>query len=704
MSLLAPLFLLGALAVGLPIVFHLIRRSSRDKVEFGSLMFLQPSPPRLTRRSRLEHLILLLLRCVVICLLALAFARPFFQKPVLANSPPDNGRKIIVLVDTSASMRREGVWAAALDKAGEVLRKTSPADPVAVFTFDTQTHQVVSFEQWSQMNPAERATLAGGQLAQIKPGWFGTHLGAALLAAAETFTDADKQARNLGPQRIVLISDLQEGSRLDGLQGYDWPRGTDVQIERIAPRRPTNAGLQWVADTADSSKTASDAPARVRVINSANAQREQFQLHWEGVPSALPLDIYVPPGQSRIIEAPKLPTNTAGEQLVLTGDDDPFDNTVFLLRPKAEQISVLYSGDEAETNTTQPLFYLKRAFQQTKQEDVKIIAHAGSAPFESADLAKARLFIATGPLGDERIASARTFLTNGGTLLFVARNGATVESLGRLVGVEGLTADEVTATNYAMLGLVDFGHPLFAPFSDPRYNDFTKIHFWKYRRLDAARFADGRILARFDSGDPALIEVPKGKGRLLILFSGWRPADSQLALSSKFVPLLYSILDLAGGIHAPVAQFQVGQSVDLAQFGVVPGDSRELITIQKPDGNKVTLATSETKFAQTDQPGIYTVGSTQPLGRFAVNLDPAESRTAPLPFDQLERLGIPLKPREVEWAKQAERKQQLHAAELENQQKLWRWLTLAAVVVLLGETWLAGWLTRRVLGKAEVAT
>ena len=54
MSFLAPLFLLGGLAVALPIAFHLIRRSSREQMPFSSLMFLQPTPPRVTKRSRLE--------------------------------------------------------------------------------------------------------------------------------------------------------------------------------------------------------------------------------------------------------------------------------------------------------------------------------------------------------------------------------------------------------------------------------------------------------------------------------------------------------------------------------------------------------------------------------------------------------------------------------------------------------------------------
>ena len=61
MSFLAPLYVLGLAAVAAPIVFHLIRRSPRGEVPFSSLMFLSPTPPRLTRRSRLDHWLLLLL-------------------------------------------------------------------------------------------------------------------------------------------------------------------------------------------------------------------------------------------------------------------------------------------------------------------------------------------------------------------------------------------------------------------------------------------------------------------------------------------------------------------------------------------------------------------------------------------------------------------------------------------------------------------
>jgi hypothetical protein len=117
--------------------------------------------------------------------------------------------------------------------------------------------------------------------------------------------------------------------------------------------------------------------------------------------------------------------------------------------------------------------------------------------------------------------------------------------------------------------------------------------------------------------------------------------------------------------------------------------------VRKPDGTETRIAAGE-PFSGADLPGIYTVSAGQSTQRFAVNLDASESRTAPLPLEELERLRLPLKGPQPETVKLEEKKRlRLQAAELEQRQKLWRWLIVAALVVLVTETWLAGWLTHR---------
>ena len=117
MSLLTPLYMLGFLGLSLPVLLHLIRRRPRGQYAFSSLMFLSPSPPRLTRKSRLDQILLLLLRAAALALLALAFARPFLREADRLGLGDTVHRKVAILVDTSASMRRGEMWDQTLKQA-----------------------------------------------------------------------------------------------------------------------------------------------------------------------------------------------------------------------------------------------------------------------------------------------------------------------------------------------------------------------------------------------------------------------------------------------------------------------------------------------------------------------------------------------------------------------------------------------------------
>ena len=79
-------------------------------------MFLAPSPPRLTRRSRLDQILLLLLRLAALALLAMAFARPFLRESAILSLSDLPRRRVAILVDVSASMRRGDLLQAAVQQ------------------------------------------------------------------------------------------------------------------------------------------------------------------------------------------------------------------------------------------------------------------------------------------------------------------------------------------------------------------------------------------------------------------------------------------------------------------------------------------------------------------------------------------------------------------------------------------------------------
>ena len=675
MNFLSPLFLLGAVAVAGPIIFHLIRRTTREVKPFSSLMFLQPTPPRVTSRSRLENLWLLLLRCLVLLALTLGFARPFFRESNAKTADAGGqARRLAILVDTSASMRRETLWTQAREKAEALLRTTTPLDAVTVLAFDRTPRVLVDMEQWRTTPIEQRAPNAARQLAALSPGWSGTNLGAAILQALDLISGARQTATARG--EIVVISDMQEGTRLDGLQGLEWPANVTVRFETVKATKLGNASAQWLVGGEQRDAADKDEKLRVRISNAAEAKTEKFRLTW-GAAADAALDAYVPAGQSTVMRVPKLPEGV--NKLTLTGDDSDFDNTLWLLPPQPRRVPVIFLGDDKEDDTRGSLFYLRRAFQQTPQEIVEISARRAADAVVLFEFQNAQLVFVGDGAADVQLAAARQFARDGRLVMMPMTNAASAAALGRLLEIPDLAATEAVVREYALLAQIDFQSALFAPFADPRFSDFTKIHFWHHRRLDAAKLPGARVLASFESRDPAILRVPLGKGGVIVLTSSWRPADSQLALSSKFIPLLHAILDDSSGLPPARAQYFVGDEI------ILPPGSQSF-TMRKPDGTESPVSAGG-RFSGTDQPGIY-VANPGEL-RFVVNLDPEESRTSPLGRDQLAALALPMDDKSVSAAKTAEAGVHALATEAEQKQKLWRWLVIAAVIFLLVETAIA---------------
>src|SRR6516225_1056293 len=102
MGLFSPWFLAGAVAVGLPIYLHLLRRHRANPRPFTSLMFFERRTQSSIKHRRLRYLLLLSLRLALLLLLALAFANPFIKRQAASAA----GDKLLLLaIDNSFSMR-----------------------------------------------------------------------------------------------------------------------------------------------------------------------------------------------------------------------------------------------------------------------------------------------------------------------------------------------------------------------------------------------------------------------------------------------------------------------------------------------------------------------------------------------------------------------------------------------------------------------
>ena len=697
MSFLFPLFLAGIAAVGIPIVLHLVRRHTRHRVTFSSLMFLRTTLPRFTSRSKIENLPLLILRCIMLCLLALAFSRPFFSRPD-AERQVRPGTRMVLLIDTSASMRRAGMWSKAVNEARSALEDVSQTDRVCIMSFDTQARTLIGFEQWQLLEPTRRVPAAIEQISELSPGWAGTVLGRALVNAAEAIQDdeVNEQQHRTGLRQIVLVSDLQQGSQLETLRTYEWPEGTELVVKPIVAEGTTNATLQLLRNRDDLAAADSQARSPVRITNSPDATSEQFALRWadrnDPNDAGLLTDVYVAPGHSVVVHVPNRADESAGRELILTGDDHDFDNRLYLAPHLKQQINIVYIGGEDPNDPKEMPYYVQRCFGASRALNPKIIFHPADSELADADIATAHFVIVADVLEQKLVGALRQYLQSGRTALLVMKSPQSAATVAALTGIDNLQSEEAEIDGYAMLDRIEFNHPLLAPFAEPRFGDFTRIHFWKYRSVDMTQLADARVLASFDSNEPALFEQPVGSGSLLVLASSWHPSDSQLALSSKFVPLLYSILEYGGVLVGHRSQHFVGDSIPMPRSPIY---EQVDLKIRKPDDSVISHDLGQQSFAEADQPGIYTIESSAGNRLFAVNLPVAECRTTPMSVEDLEGLGVSLGQSSSvapELVKQASRRSSF--VDLESEQKLWRWALVALLAVALIETWLAGWLSR----------
>ncbi len=718
MGLLAPLFLAGLAALSVPLILHLVRRTPKGKKEFSSLMFLSPSPPRLTRRSRLDQILLLLMRLAALALLAFAFARPFLRQEAtlsLANLP---SRRVAILLDTSASMRRADLWQQAIRQVEKELDDLGPQDEVAFYTFSDRLQTHVGFDTnptrergsategrnategvpYSAETSQSKAAAVRQHLKAFRPTWSATDLGSALVAVAAELDAAGDVRQSPAEAQLIVVSDFQKGARTEALQSFEWPGKVRLIAREIRPRQTTNAYAHLLASDEENAEE-----LRVRVVNSEGSSGDQFFVYWadekaKGQPSEIA--VYVPPGQSRVVKLPRPAERLLADRVVLRGDDHEFDNTHYVVPPRKQEVQLVYIGSDAADDALGMQYYLRLATggDPLRQVEFKAIEADDAAPLRTTP--PPQLAVVTRAVSSSLTAELKKYAERGGMVVLVPQDQAAAGAIPVLLDdVELLPAaaeSDAAADKFLLLGEIDFTHPLFAPFAGPRYSDFTKIHFWQQRMLKLKPDPQTHVVAKFDDTSPAILDRSLGSGRVLVIASGWNPDDSQLALSSKFVPLMGGILDQACGSTETMAGVTVDQPVSL------PAGRRSAAVVSRPDGKDVKLAAAA-EFSQTDEPGIYKASFAAEETRFAVNLAAAESNTAALEMEQLEQLGVRLSA-SLTRAERLNQIRQQRDTELENQQKLWQWIIALVLGVLVVETWWAGRAARQIVQSESAVT
>jgi len=667
MGFLAPWFLVGLLAVAGPIAAHLRRLSVQRRVAFSAVEFLSPRPPQ-TARSRWEDVALLVARIAALALFCLAFARPYLPDAVSGVSGGSVVRRRVVLLDTSASMRREGLFGQAVEKAAGAAGGMGPADELELRTFDRTVRTVLDAEQWRQTPVGGREALVRSVLAGVQPGWGQTRIDMALREVVEE--QAGRGAAS--PTDVVLISDFQQGASLAGLQGLEWPAHVRVQAVPVSAPAGARVALQW--QPPDPENSAPEAPYKLHLQAGPEFRGESVRLRVEGVANS-EITVPVVVGKPRLVTVPSV--GNAAARISVAGSED-FAGFAWVSRVPQRRALVAIGGAGDPGDRGGALYFAGNAARALGDARVDVVP-AATLPLER-DAQVALWLLCGGWEGTERI---RASVQAGATALVALESERDAAALSLLTG-EAVGLGEKALEGFTVLGAIERQHALFAPFNSPQFSDFTGIRFWKGRRVELASASQARVLARFDGGDPALVEFPVGAGRVLVWASGWKPADGQWVLSSRCVPFLAACVELAGGGRSPFVVAVPGEILS------VPGSVTEMRAV---DGRTLPVSAGRVVI---DQPGVYQMEPTG--GVVVVNVAREEGRVEPVSMEALAAMGVP----GVSVAPDAEvpseaggRPQEILAVrELEARQGGWRFVLGAVLALLVVETLWAARVTR----------
>jgi hypothetical protein len=399
-----------------------------------------------------------------------------------------------------------------------------------------------------------------------------------------------------------------------------------------------------------------------------------------------------------------MPSKPAGADRVrLLGDAWDKDNDVLVIDPEPVVQRIGYLGTSPPEPEKDPAYFLKKAPLDSGLIRRELTPIDGQG-LELVLQDEAFSSIILEPVSEvlEHAASLRKFADQGGTVLVSLAQpigtgqmdaAATAGFLDRLLGVEGIEVTEAEVDDFALIGWVDYRNSVFGPFADPRYNDFSKIRFWSYREVklpEGEQSAANSLstLARFDNENPLLVQQRVGRGNIWLLASGWQPAASSLALSSKFVPILLGMLDPQGAFRRSQLSYEIGERVEVED---------RIVRVTDASGNDVSEAQAQVqdRSVRFYAPGLYSVEYQDAARQVVVDIPRSESKLTPMDSDVFEQYGVELGKLASDQQRQ-DSARQMQVEELESKQRLWQWLIAAGIVILAMETLLAGWSAKRV--------
>ena len=625
MGFLSPVFLVAGLVVAVPLILHLFHRHDARRMAFPALRYLLRMEKEHARNIKLRQLLLLLLRMAVILLLVAAGARPFLRGGGGVHDPTAT----VIILDNSLSsgLIRGG------DRVLDVLKSLAQKS-VDGASDEDRLWLIRAGQPWDVAITGSRNDLRQA-ISSTEVTDAAGDIHAALERAAVLVSSVDLPA-----QEVHLISDMQ-ASAFTGTAPYSV--GEDVPIVVFNARAPVppNAHLDSLVIGGGLPPLANQR-TRLSVKVSGASEEEGVPLRLvvanrirgaatarSGGSTILPLGPFTVGRVSGYVES---------DPDDLRGDDRRYFS--FSVRPPP---TVATSGASS--------FFLSEAFP--------VLTDAGRielTPTRDAEI----LVSVAGAAVTETTAARRA------TVILPPADVTLLPGLNRTLAAAGIPWRYDLTDGRGEAGLTQWEGPV----------DLSEVRIRSHYLLTANDAGmDAGVLARLSSGEPWLVEGSTPRGPYLLLASDLEPESTNLAVTTAMVPLLEWVVARWGNAD--------GTARDLIAGGVI-ATPPTATAVRDPQG-AIHPVDGTQPFRVTPWTGLYEILQNDSiLGLVAVNAPASESVLDPIESDELHAL-VPGAITEV--ADTARWTRALFSTG--RGPEVWRWLLVAAVLVLLAESLVA---------------
>lgn len=651
MGFLNPWVLAGLAAVSIPVAIHLLNKLRVQRTRWAAMRFVQESLRRNQRRLKIEDLILLVLRCLVVALLVLAFARPVLRALVPGMFGGDGPASTVVVLDNSASMAQSNGVSSRFDEGRSAIRQVIDRAPAgSQFGFYLVSNRADPL----MAKPAADLPRFRRSLELAATSDRSTDLAAGVRAA---FAALEAQA---GRKEVVVFTDSQAPA-WTGLEEIRKIQKAQPDV-LLQPRILGQAGednLAVVLVAAEGGVPAAGQPCRFRVDVANFGTRAA-----EAVRVTLSADNQAPSDETLI---PRIePGASSSVNLFVRFDGPGFHSVTARIPPdrlaidnersaavevvNRMEVLVVEGGRAAE----QDGFFLANALAPVSTDrKAGHFLSIRSAPFEALGRVTLSAFDTVflsnpGALTEPVAATLQKYVADGGNLVVFPGPKTDPASWNKPFLPAALGPRRTAVKPPVGLASQDFTHPITAIWNDRAEGGLGAVRYSEFFPL-LPRTEGGRVgtILRLADGQPAAIEWSSGRGKVVLFNAPATPAGNNLVLHPGFVALMQRMMGflnrgVTGKIElGPGETFELPVAMELLgrDFSVVrPGEDQT-----RRAAGRVELADQEAiiRYRDTDQVGVYQVfigSEDHPAAVFVVQMDPVESDLRQAPRTDIEAL------------------------------------------------------------------